>query len=193
MALDLKAFEAAAGGAAGKPKTAMAAKSKARKPAGKAKARAEAGAKLEQAGAFLPRGGRARVKPERGDFVDPSTPGLSFSNPKGGLSKGGDTLADAPQARVTDVVGVGRKRPAMVKQPADAKPRRSGLSPVQIAPRYRKRAHIGGEGMPGAKNHRAASSEAAASRQTAGQARRRPRVVTRIISSLMLELVAAAK
>jgi hypothetical protein len=34
------------------------------------------------------------VRPERGDFVDPTTPGLSFATPAGGVKRGG-TLADA--------------------------------------------------------------------------------------------------
>ena len=88
------AAEKAAGSCAEAAAQKTAASEKAAEAAKSATSRARAAAaKLEQVGAFLPRGGRVRVRPERGDFVDPTTPGLSFANPKGGLKRGG-TLAD---------------------------------------------------------------------------------------------------
>ena len=97
MSAQSSSVEKAAAGKAAAEKAAAEsfAKAAAQKAAEAARAKARAAAaKLEQVGAFLPRGGRVRVRPERGDFVDPTTPGLSFANPKGGLSRGGDTLAD---------------------------------------------------------------------------------------------------
>jgi hypothetical protein len=104
MSAQSSSVEKAAAGKAAAEKAAAEsfAKAAAQKAAEAARAKARAAAaKLEQVGAFLPRGGRVRVRPERGDFVDPTTPGLSFATPAGGVKRGG-TLADARLATASD-------------------------------------------------------------------------------------------